>query len=95
MPCYDTETHDRPIRLEAKIHYLTKLLCSLCTSVQRNNPDYLPNLPEVYYWWLKHQAFDQIGDALIQKVEEQGIDSLNQEEENHYWKRKFTDAENP
>ena len=40
MPCYDPETHDRPIRLEKKIHYLTELLCTLCTTIQSNNPDY-------------------------------------------------------
>lgn len=95
MPCYDPETHDRPIRLEKKIHYLTELLCTLCSTIQSNNPDYLPRLPEINRWWIRHREFDQIGEALEAKFNELGRDALTPEELSHYYARKHGNAENP
>jgi hypothetical protein len=95
MPCYDPETHDRPVRLAKKIHHLTRLLCTLCTSVHKHNPDYLPNLPEVNKWWVMHQEFDRIGDEIEAKVKEHGMDKLTPNERSHYYARRRDDAENP
>jgi hypothetical protein len=95
MPCYDPETHNRPIRLEKKIHYLTELLCTLCTSVNKHSPNYLPNLEEVNKWWLKHQEFDRIGEEIEAKVKEHGVDKLTPNERSHYYARQRNDATNP
>lgn len=99
MPCYNPEAHERPIRLherpirlEAMTHHLTRLLCELCTTLDQKYPNYLPCLPEVNEWWLKHQEFDRIGDELAQRVEQHGIESLSQSERLHYWRRNDVEA---
>lgn len=95
MPCYDPETHDRPVRLANKIHYLTELLCTLCTAVQKSNPHFLARLPEVHAWWVRHEEFDRIGEEIARKVKQHGFNSLTQHERSHYFKRQGNDPENP
>ena len=95
MPCYDPETHDRPIRLEAKIHMLTEMLCSLCQIVDVIDPKIIPFNPTLNDWWLRHQEFDRIGEEIRLKKEAHGMDSLTQEEKRHYWMRERNDPEAP
>lgn len=95
MPCYDPETHDRPIRLANKIHHLTRLLCELCTSLDQKYPHHLPCLPEVNEWWLKHQEFDRIGEEIRLKKELHGIESLTSQERSHYYARESNSPETP
>jgi hypothetical protein len=95
MPCYDPETHERPIRLAEKIHYLTELLCTLCAAVQKSNPQFLPRLPEVREWWVKHEEFDRAGAEIAKRVEQHGLNSLTQQERSHYHQRDRNDPENP
>ena len=95
MPCYDPETHDRPIRLEARIHKLTEMLCQLCTIVDMIDPKIIPFNPTLNDWWIKHKEFDQISKELIKKVEEQGINNLTNSERSHYYRSKNNNALNP
>lgn len=95
MPCYDPETHERPIRLANKVHYLTELLCTLCTAVQKSNPQFLPRLPEVNAWWVRHEEFDRIGEEIARKVRLHGLSSLTPHERSHYFQREHKNPENP
>jgi hypothetical protein len=89
MPCYDPETHERPKRLEKKIHHLTEMLCWLCGVTDPSVIEANHNLKD---WWMKHQEFDRIGEELARRVERDGIKSLTRAEQSHYWKRNDPEA---
>lgn len=101
MPCYDPDTHDRPIRLAAKIHKLTEMLCYLCTIVDTIDRKIIPFNPTLNDWWIKHQEFDRKGQEIEDKVKAYGanvrlgIESLTPEERSHYFARQTNSAENP
>lgn len=95
MPCYDPETHDAPKRYAAKINRLTQHLCKLCSSIEANNPDYLPRLPEINGWWLEHKRYDELKELAIRKKNESGLDSLTDEERRAYYDSKHFSPDAP
>lgn len=76
MPCYDPETHDRPIRMEQKIHRLTAMLCYLCGELERANSALLTDTSDLASWWVAHKAHDERIAALKEKRRLQGLDAL-------------------
>lgn len=80
MPCYDPETHDRPIRLEKKVHYLTDLLCYLCKKTEAASPQFIEENYELAQWWIRHQKQDRMIAAILEKRKTLGYHSLTDEE---------------
>lgn len=76
MPCYDPETHERPIRLESRVHELTAMLCALCQKVQ-DIPYTLSSVPGLTEWWNRHEAHDQEIAALQVRKDEGGWQPLD------------------
>lgn len=60
MPCYDPETHERPKRMERRLHFLTEMLCGLCGRVEAAGL-YSPHISaseELVTWWEQHKLHD-------------------------------------
>lgn len=67
MPCYDPETHERPMRLESKVHCLTAMLCAICGIIEATHPEIISNNPSLFEWWENHKAHDAYVSALEEK----------------------------
>lgn len=88
MPCYDPETHERPIRLEEKVHRLTDLLCRTCKKLDQSDPNMLlASDPELFAWWQDHKEQDAMIAAIRAKRDILGWDSLTPKE------RRFMDRD--
>lgn len=77
MPCYDPDTHNRPIRLENKVHFLTSLLCHAC---ERLSPAAIAANPKLAAWWEEHKTHDTRIATLKQKRDRLGFGGLTPEE---------------
>lgn len=77
MPCYDPETHDRPIRLEAKVQRLTRLLCYLC---QNSSEGVIAGNEDLASWWKAHQESDAKIARLKEKKKTHGESALTPQE---------------
>lgn len=81
MPCYDPETHERPKRLEEKVHKLTALLCYICREVETEGEHgILSDHPELSKWWTDHKTHDARVAAIKEKSDRLGDASLTPEE---------------
>lgn len=80
MPCYDPDTHERPIRLEGKVNFLTAQLCYLCEILDKASPNVISNNPDLNEWWKNHKNHDAKIAALKLKRFEHGDKSLTPEE---------------
>lgn len=85
MPCYDSETHERPVRLEQKVHRLTALLCGLCSKVESTHPELFEEDDALVEWWTKHKTQDARLEALKKKQAAQGFQSLTPREKDAVW----------
>lgn len=81
MPCYDPETHERPKRLEAKVHRLTAMLCYLCGKTEATNPAIIADNRELAEWWRNHKAQDKRVAAVREKRRVGGWQSLTADEQ--------------
>jgi hypothetical protein len=89
MPCYDPETHLKPIRLEGQIHYLTDLLCSTCKELEKNNVEILIENSKLSEWWENHKRHDQEIARIKEKRRVHGPQSLTGEELGYIWDEKL------
>lgn len=80
MPCYDPETHDRPVRLENKVHRLTAMLCDLCGKIEKTNPALIAENRDLAEWWKDHKTHDERIAALEEKRRLHGDAALTPEE---------------
>lgn len=83
MPCYDPETHDRPIRLEEKIHKLTAFLCGVLTAYEKGDEAlriHLHQNDDLSKWWENHKTQDARIEALKHKREQFGDSALTSQE---------------
>ena len=80
MPCYDPDTHARPVRLEAKVHALTAMLCSLCGAVEETLQILIEDRPVLKAWWEAHKEQDRLIQELEEKRRLHGESSLSPEE---------------
>ena len=82
MPCYDPETHERPIRLEKRVHELTALLCYACSKL---SPEAIASEPNLAAWWHKHKTHDDRIAALKAKRAQYGYAALTPAERGELW----------
>lgn len=80
MPCYDPETHERPKRLESKVHRLTAMLCRLCGQIETVMPTIIETDAELAEWWINHKTHDQRIAAIREKRKTLGDHFLTPEE---------------
>lgn len=83
MPCYDPETHDRPIRLEAKVHKLTAFLCGVLSAYEKSDEAlriHIHRNKELSEWWENHKTQDARIDALKEKRKQYGDSALTPQE---------------
>lgn len=85
MPCYDPETHEAPIRMAGKINHLTRLLCAICTSLDKGEDMPPEDAQAVFQWWQKHKAWDEEIARVKKKREEQGDEALTPQERGVLW----------
>lgn len=60
MPCYDSETHEGPIRLQNKVHALTDLLCQACNHLENIDPIFIKDNIDLKNWYIKHLQQDKV-----------------------------------
>jgi hypothetical protein len=73
MPCYDERDspsfiHEsykkRDDEQREKINKLTRMLCTLCGTLERGGWSVLiTDTPELQGWWIKHQKQDKLHEA--------------------------------
>lgn len=80
MPCYDPETHERPVRLENKVHRLTAMLCALCKKIEKTNPAMIAENRDIAIWWEDHKTHDERIAAIKEKRRIHGTAALTPEE---------------
>lgn len=81
MPCYDPETHERPERLQKKVHLLTRLLCTLCDRLEADGQlKYFHTDAQLHAWLTHHRQLDAERKRIEQKIKATGRESLTQEE---------------
>lgn len=80
MPCYDPETHERPVRLEEKVHHLTALLCGLCRKLEESDSPLIKENAALTAWWKNHKEKDRLVAEINEKERTEGWKSLTHEE---------------
>lgn len=70
MPCYDPRNTYDYGRQEAKLEIdnLTRMLCELCTELEKDNKFPRHVVPGLSAWWKEHRELDKIRKKIERKM---------------------------
>lgn len=56
MPCHDPDSSLMPQVLSARVNHLTRMLCGICSILEKENSSLLDG--DLLEWWNAHKSYD-------------------------------------
>jgi len=78
MPCSDSRDDTLLPKANAKVRNLTRLLCYLCTDLEKSNPELIRSNSTLDAWWMIHQEVDREFDRIEKIVNSGGYHRLSE-----------------